>query len=714
MRNTTRQASLETRLEVLSNFVVKLRGSGYATSTVDTILTSGLTFYYQKVRTWLEGGPPLNSRGMQDPVASKRKKLGAAERWFKRRRGGQAEKDKKTDGWRDQKSGHKGKVNLGKDTRARGRAEEMNGTGALGVRNLAAPLAASRGETSSSSQGLAAGSLHPMIEATLSVPYTPGSELQKSMQRAEDDFSKLICTRRVRVVESGGNQLIHMLGRNDPWGHMRQCDDDKCNICLSRQWIQDQSRIATEEKEKLPPQLVTKTSGQCRREGVIYVAQCLLCIPEGLKTLYWGESNRSARQRTKEHATAVEAGMAESPMVEHVIRHHGGKKPQVCYTIDKVEPKALQRAVRESVRIANMGDGITSMNRCSEWGAPRVPVITATGGDGDESGPRRTEPLSREREDWTRDMVEKLNAGSLKRVVYWDRGGDEVQPGRVEYTGVEEGPDARERKRARRSDPEPETEWEDTGQGQGSQPASDTVEVEGGEGEPGGGEGVLDVRSLAAPLAAYRGDYSSSQGLAARPPHPKSNETLEKVGAEVSSEEVPGDTGGQDGDKDRCQPKVQGPRAASGPVSKKPREQEHKEAKAKGVRGPKAQAWADATSGQRKDIGPRPRAQSVSLTAGDLKQPSLGPNGRKPGTRRLSESTLTAQRSFMKSWVKGKVVQGGGDDEAGRTCELLRSDHGQDPRESGVVSDSESKVGRTALGHMTHPSLGTSSPRSSL
>ena len=78
--------------------------------------------------------------------------------------------------------------------------------------------------------------------------------------------------------------------------------------------------------------------------------------------MYWGESSRSSRQRTLEHLSAIEGGLTHSPMVEHTVRQHGGLKPETAFMIQSIEPRALYRAVKESVAIANMGQGPNSMN----------------------------------------------------------------------------------------------------------------------------------------------------------------------------------------------------------------------------------------------------------------------------------------------------------------------------------------------------------------
>ena len=109
MRNTTRQATMKMRLDIMKTFVRKLQRRGYSSSTVTGMVESGLRFYYRKVRIELEGGPPVNSRDDTNDVGKKRAKLGASLRWFNRRRGGQEEKSLKENGWRQESSNSSGR-----------------------------------------------------------------------------------------------------------------------------------------------------------------------------------------------------------------------------------------------------------------------------------------------------------------------------------------------------------------------------------------------------------------------------------------------------------------------------------------------------------------------------------------------------------------------------------------------------------------------------
>ena len=221
----------------------------------------------------------------------------------------------------------------------------------------------------------------PLIEATLVVPYMPESIMKTEMQKADNMYCALVKSRRVRVVEAGGDKLVNLLGRNDPWAASSVCDDPKCPTCCTRTWIKEEAKAAKAQGQKISPLLITRSGHQCRREGQNYTLQCIPCVNLGRKTLYRGESSRSARQRHKEHVQGVESGLVTSPLVNHAISEHGGRRPEVTFLLDKVECRPLYRIVRESVLIANMPAGPESMNRCMEWGAPRVPVITVQGGD---------------------------------------------------------------------------------------------------------------------------------------------------------------------------------------------------------------------------------------------------------------------------------------------------------------------------------------------
>ena len=101
LRNSTRQLSHRAKADLLKTFTDKMRKSCYSRKTVEGVMVSGVRQYYRKLEQDLQGGPPLNSGGGGDEVMRRRAKASASQEWFSRRRGGQDERDRKDNGWRN-------------------------------------------------------------------------------------------------------------------------------------------------------------------------------------------------------------------------------------------------------------------------------------------------------------------------------------------------------------------------------------------------------------------------------------------------------------------------------------------------------------------------------------------------------------------------------------------------------------------------------------
>ena len=153
--------------------------------------------------------------------------------------------------------------------------------------------------------------------------------------------------------------LAHILGRADPWATARTCGDRNCDTCRSKVWLQEQKKACRKDNTELPAVLLQKTAYQCTREGVNYSLQCLDC--------------------------------------------------------------ALEGEVRESVQISEMPEGLTRLNRCQEWGAPRVPVLSAQGGD----GPEVVLPSKNPRPEWTQRILSEIADGGCKILRYWTESEDD-------------------------------------------------------------------------------------------------------------------------------------------------------------------------------------------------------------------------------------------------------------------------------------------------
>ena len=100
LRNSMRQLTLRAKSGLLEKFITKMWCSGYQEGTVRGILQSGLQYFYRQLTLDLQGGPHVNNRDDTNKMLTRRKKLVSKQSWFARRRGGEAEKFKKEQGWR--------------------------------------------------------------------------------------------------------------------------------------------------------------------------------------------------------------------------------------------------------------------------------------------------------------------------------------------------------------------------------------------------------------------------------------------------------------------------------------------------------------------------------------------------------------------------------------------------------------------------------------
>ena len=139
------------------------------------------------------------------------------------------------------------------------------------------------------------------IEAVLFIPATPGSEMRKLLQSAEDQGAKLMSSPSIRVVERAGTKLINEVGSNNPWKKEWMCPRKNCLPCkgqaiLGAEAEQDAVNLVIgdreEEKEELKvnkwPKDDTRSLPGCTSEGCNYVIECLQCRKQGLKRRYYG------------------------------------------------------------------------------------------------------------------------------------------------------------------------------------------------------------------------------------------------------------------------------------------------------------------------------------------------------------------------------------------------------------------------------------------
>ena len=320
----------------------------------------------------------------------------------------------------------------------------------------------------------------------------------------------------------------------------------------------------------------------------------------------------------------------------------------MAFTINCIEPRAMYRSVKESVEIARMGQGPNTMNRCHEWGAPRVPVLNVAGGDEGWALSWGSNGQEVPREQWARDTMDRVQSGTLKRIEYWDPG---VGNDGNDHEGQQDHQPSTKRQRL---DPEPEPEvHENENEGQWTDgpdpdhgtaldppPPTTTGEVvNAGEMEPvPTGTAVEMADSCDTPILSelgcerMEGEQQGSAGGEEKQPGLQSDHVDRRAVQEQPAIVT----------RTRCEscPPTQGPGG-------------------KGPRGPKAEKWA--SKGKPKDPGKGKgpcQGEKPASRAGSTDQ--LGPIRRKPGTRRLRGSTLASQKSEILSWVKRGGGEGGG------------------------------------------------------
>ena len=159
------------------------------------------------------------------------------------------------------------------------------------------------------------------------VPATPGGELAKEIQAADDKLREGTGQRRVKIVERGGETIREKLCRNNPWGSSK-CGREGCMVC---------------------PFSKEGQGGKCRREGIVYRITCLECQKGGVRAEYWGESARTGFERGEEHQAGLESRYEKNSLWKHSWIHHEGKLERDNFKMDIVEShrSPLNRQIHE-------------------------------------------------------------------------------------------------------------------------------------------------------------------------------------------------------------------------------------------------------------------------------------------------------------------------------------------------------------------------------
>lgn len=184
-------------------------------------------------------------------------------------------------------------------------------------------------------------------EGVFILPPTPNSLLAKEVfrvcreQLAESNLS-------ITVQERGGRRLGSVLGVTVPGrSHRESCSRASCFPCS------------------------TGSVGVCRKTGVGYEIQCVLCEENNVVSKYAGESGRNLFNRGNEYVYEVKKKIADKPLWKHIINKHEGNMIVPMFEHFKMKPvqffrQPQRRKANEGVRIIHL-DPETRMNSKDEF-----------------------------------------------------------------------------------------------------------------------------------------------------------------------------------------------------------------------------------------------------------------------------------------------------------------------------------------------------------
>ena len=201
------------------------------------------------------------------------------------------------------------------------------------------------------------------VESVVFIPFTKGSTLRKQLQDEDDKVTKILGIPRTKYIEKAGNKISSQIIVKNPWVAIKGgCGRKLCYAC----------------------KLTAGKGISCRKEGINYSITCKLCETTGRKTLYLGESSRSAYERMNEHAYLFrtkkegdpEKQQSNSVLWGHSRDHHAGQMVMSDWkiSIDSSHVTPLNRQVTEAVRISRASPDIL-LNSKNEFGANNLPEL---------------------------------------------------------------------------------------------------------------------------------------------------------------------------------------------------------------------------------------------------------------------------------------------------------------------------------------------------
>ena len=100
----------------------------------------------------------------------------------------------------------------------------------------------------------------------------------------------------------------------------------------------------------------------------------LTCQTQGQKKVYYGESHRSAWDRSEDHRNAIRTQNEEYAIVKHWKNDHQNEKPNFQFEVVKAFRSSLERQINEAILI-ELEDNNNLLNSKAEWGSNRIPRL---------------------------------------------------------------------------------------------------------------------------------------------------------------------------------------------------------------------------------------------------------------------------------------------------------------------------------------------------
>ena len=218
MCNTSRELDCAHKCKILTDYMQKLRASGYSAGLRADILQAAVVTFRRKERAEVLGVQPVHRLRGFNALERRREKLSGKRDWFRTKQGHwKAKLRRKEEELAKTQEREQGQDTSSPDGLEQGpRLTESRGGAGKALKQGQKPevgLVGQQQQQHKEKRTNPAG----RIEGVLFVPHSPGSVLARKLQAAEDSFASLHQIGRVKVVERGGARLQDLLGRKDPW-----------------------------------------------------------------------------------------------------------------------------------------------------------------------------------------------------------------------------------------------------------------------------------------------------------------------------------------------------------------------------------------------------------------------------------------------------------------------------------------------------------------